>query len=118
MAPPVTSLVFNMRMRLLSGQSLRWPVASCWCGWRRAWWMSICCALLAMTCRANDNKTDSLLQVLDQTLARQAAYDQQRLDRLAVLKSELRARQGNDAARFELALFICDEYQEFKYDSA
>ncbi|MBF9236231.1 hypothetical protein I2I05_02375 [Hymenobacter sp. BT683] len=87
-------------------------------GWPRAWWVGVCCLLLAMPSRASDGKTDSLLQVLDQTLARQATYDQQRLDRLAVLKSELRARQGDDAARFELALFICDEYQEFKYDSA
>ncbi|MCC3153617.1 DUF6377 domain-containing protein [Hymenobacter sp. BT770] len=86
---------------------------------RLAWLLGLCCLLLrAAPCQASDGKTDSLLRVLDQTLARQPIYDQQRLNRLAVLKAELRSRRSDEAASFDLALFICDEYQEFKYDSA
>ncbi|MBX0290631.1 hypothetical protein K3G63_09295 [Hymenobacter sp. HSC-4F20] len=74
--------------------------------------------LSALAGWAGPSQTDSLLRVLDQTLVRQARYDKQRLDRLALLKSELCANEGNTAASFTLALRICDEYQVFTYDSA
>ena len=61
---------------------------------------------------------DSLLRVLDQTLARQNTYDQQRLARIATLAAACRAPQATEAARYEVALHIYDEYQVFKYDSA
>ncbi|RPD45320.1 hypothetical protein DNI29_18215 [Hymenobacter sediminis] len=80
----------------------------------------ILCGLVlrALTGWASPSQTDSLLRVLDQTLVHQAKYDKQRLDRLFMLKSELRANQDNAAASFNLALRICDEYQVFTYDSA
>ncbi|MGI4833425.1 MAG: DUF6377 domain-containing protein [Janthinobacterium lividum] len=63
-------------------------------------------------------KTDSLLLVLDQTLAHQATFDRQRLDRLATLSAEFRSAEADENARFHLALLIHQEYKVFKYDSA
>ena len=76
------------------------------------------CLLAALSGRAFDAKTDSLLAVLDQTLAHQATYDQQRLDRLATLTAEYHSPEADDNARFHLALLIHQEYQVFKFDSA
>lgn len=74
--------------------------------------------LSGLPCRAYDAKSDSLLQVLDQTLARHHTFDQLRLTRLAGLTSELHASELDDNVRFRLALLIHDEYKVFKYDSA
>lgn len=59
-----------------------------------------------------------MLQVLDQALAHQNTYDQQRLARLATLSTEFHATQNDGLTRYNLALRIYDEYQVFKYDSA
>jgi len=67
---------------------------------------------------AAESRTDSLLQVLDHTLADQGTYDKQRLDRLAALKAELYSGKADEDASFNLTLLICNEYQAFKYDSA
>jgi hypothetical protein len=84
-----------------------------------SWFLALCCLLLScLPGRANASPPDSLLRVLDQTLARQATYDQERLTRLARLTTEFRAGQINVDARYQLGLRIYDEYQVFKYDSA
>lgn len=62
-------------------------------------------------------RTDSLLRVLDCTLAQQATFDGQRLARLADLTAHFRAPRAPAAVRFGLALRLCDEYQVFQYDS-
>lgn len=67
---------------------------------------------------ASSTKTDSLLLELDHTLDQQATYDQQRLNRLAVLTSEYYSDKADDTTKFDLALLIYNEYQVFKYDSA
>lgn len=76
------------------------------------------CLLSALPGLAFDAKTDSLLLMLDQTLAHQATFDQQRLGRLATLTTEYSAAEADDNARFQLALLIHQEYKLFKYDSA
>ena len=81
--------------------------------------LGFCSLLLSATPNwASIGRADSLLRVLDQTLAHQAAYDRQRLSRIAALTNKLRANEPNDAVRFELLLKIYGEYQVFKYDSA
>lgn len=79
----------------------------------------VCVGLLgALPGRAFSSRTDSLLRALDRALARQAAFDQQRLGRLATLTAELRSPVADDNARFHLAMLIQHSYQVFKYDSA
>ena len=83
------------------------------------WLLALCCLLLASPLGwAGTSPPDSLLQVLDHTLANQATYDQQRLTRLARLTTEFHASQVSEGARYLIALRIYDEYQVFKYDSA
>ncbi|RZK24186.1 MAG: hypothetical protein EOO56_02410 [Hymenobacter sp.] len=74
--------------------------------------------LAALPAWASAARTDSLLLVLDQTLARQASYDNQRLGRIAALTTALHAATASEATRYDLALRIYDEYAVFKYDSA
>lgn len=86
---------------------------------RVLWFFGYCCLLLGPHSGvAKGSRTDSLLQVLDQTLTQQHLYDRQRLGRLAKLKAALREHQADKAASFSAALLISDEYQVFKYDSA
>ena len=86
---------------------------------RATWLVGFCSLLLGvLPSRAKTIQTDSLLQVLDQMLAQQSTYDQQRLTRLAALTTRFGATQANDAARYDLAQRIYDEYQVFRYDSA
>jgi len=56
--------------------------------------------------------------VLDEALARQTVYDQQRLVRITSLTTTLHNSESDDAQRYQIALRIYDEYQVFKYDSA
>ncbi|MGI4865387.1 MAG: DUF6377 domain-containing protein [Janthinobacterium lividum] len=82
-------------------------------------YFALCSLLLgAAPSRASTGPPDSLLLALDQTLARQATYDQQRLTRIAALTTQLHAAKANEAACFDLGLRIYGEYQVFKYDSA
>lgn len=76
------------------------------------------CLLRAQPSLALEAKTDSLLRALDQTLARQATFDQQRLGRLAALKAEYYSAESDNTARYQLGLLIHQEYRTFKYDSA
>ncbi|RZK32687.1 MAG: hypothetical protein EOO63_00535 [Hymenobacter sp.] len=79
----------------------------------------LCCLLAsAGPSWARADQADSLLLVLDQTLAHQTTYDQQRLSRIAGLTAQLHAAKANEAVSFELMLRVYDEYQVFKYDSA
>lgn len=80
-------------------------------------WVFLLAALPFQT-RGGSSRTDSLLTELNQALARKAEYDGQRLNRIAVLTSELASLEVNDDTRFNLALRIYDEYKAFKYDSA
>lgn len=68
--------------------------------------------------RAAASPADSLLMVLNQTLAQQPQYDAQRLNRIAVLRAEFASYEGGDEAKFDLGLRLYDEYKAFKYDSA
>ena len=78
---------------------------------RVVWFLNLCYLLLWLRPSvAWGSRTDSLLQVLDQTLNQQHIYDQQRLDRLAKLKTALRESRADKAASFSAALLICDEY--------
>lgn len=84
-----------------------------------AWLLGFCSLLLGtLPGRASIGQTDSLLRVLDQGLAHQSIYDQQRLTRLAALTTRFRTHTTDDTVRYGLALRIYDEYQVFKYDSA
>ncbi len=86
---------------------------------RASWLFGFCSLLLgALPSQAGTIRADSLLQVLDQTLAHQSVYDQQRLARLTTLTSRFRAATAADTTRYNLALRIYDEYRVFKYDSA
>jgi len=86
---------------------------------RAAWLLGFCSVLLsAPPAKASISQADSLLRVLDQTLARQNAYDQQRLARIATLSDSFRTPGLGSAMRYQLATRIYDEYQVFKYDSA
>jgi hypothetical protein len=86
---------------------------------RVAWLLGFCSLLLrGLPALASASPADSLLRVLDQTLARQSTYDQQRLARIARLTTTFRTHKADPAARYQIALRIYDEYQVFKYDSA
>lgn len=86
---------------------------------KAAWFCCLFGLLLpALPVWADGSRLDSLLHALDQTLAHQGSYDRQRLDRLAVLKAELRSGRADANASFNLTLLICREYEVFKYDSA
>jgi hypothetical protein len=86
---------------------------------RAAWLLGLFSLLLTgVPALATAGPADSLLRVLDQTLARQNTYDQQRFTRIAGLTAEFRDGATDPAIRYRVALRIYDEYQVFKYDSA
>lgn len=66
---------------------------------------------------AETSRTDSLLVVLNQALAREPQYDGKRLARIATLHTRYQAA-STPSAQFDLGLRIYDEYKAYKYDSA
>jgi hypothetical protein len=97
----------------------RFPPVSLFPLSRVAWLLGFCSLLLGMLpVQASTGQADSLLRVLDQALARQGTYDQQRLARIATLAAAFRAKHATEVARYEVAMRLYDEYQIFKYDSA
>jgi hypothetical protein len=92
------------------------PLSFCY---RAAWLLGFCSLLLGrLPALAGPSAADSLLRVLDQTLAQQSRYDQQRRARIAKLTAEFQANKADAPAHYQTALRIYDEYQVFKYDSA
>lgn len=86
---------------------------------RTVWLLVFCSSVLGvLPGLASIGPADSLLRALDQTIARQAIYDQQRLTRIAGLTAEFRADKADEATRYQVASHIYEEYQVFKYDSA
>jgi Domain of unknown function (DUF6377) len=79
---------------------------------------SVLCLARPTFASGEGSRSDSLLTELNQALTQKAAYDGQRLNRIAVLTSEFAALEVNDDSKFNLALRIYDEYKAFKYDSA
>ena len=63
-------------------------------------------------------RVDSLLAELNQALAHRQQYDNERLSRIASLKTAYEASSGAPATQFQLSLRIYDEYKGYKYDSA
>lgn len=62
---------------------------------------------------------DSLMQVLDTTLANKELYVQARLERINSYRNQLsQLKTGNDVRHFELLDRLSDEYKTFVYDSA
>jgi predicted negative regulator of RcsB-dependent stress response len=72
--------------------------------------------MLTATVGVSQHRTDSLLQELDQTIARRDAYLQEKNKRIAALTEEASHVKGT--RQFNLYLKIYDEYKSFIYDSA
>ncbi len=72
--------------------------------------------MLMTTIGVAQHSTDSLLQELDQTIARRDTYLKEKNSRIAALTEEASHVKG--ARQFNLYLEIYDEYKSFIYDSA
>ncbi len=89
---------------------------------KRIIYLFICICTLPMSARAADS-TEEWLTRLDQSLDRRAEFEQQRMNRIETLKSELAKVDKGSAPnavmdRFDLLYCLYDEYKSYCYDSA
>ena len=79
--------------------------------------MSLILALLCCACAPALAGADEALRRLDEELPRKAAYDQEKEDRIGLLREQA-AAAGTLLERFRLEQDLFDEYASFSYDSA